>query len=53
MLIYNNHVYANTGGQYSKASPAGAVAKNATAGVITNEKHLAQMLMQYKNCYVA
>ena len=45
--------YSNTGGQASKATPIGAVAKFAAAGKRTNEKDLALQAISYGNVYVA
>ncbi|MFO7595755.1 MAG: pyruvate:ferredoxin (flavodoxin) oxidoreductase, partial [Desulfocurvibacter africanus] len=46
-------VYSNTGGQSSKATPTGAVAKFAAAGKRTGKKDLARMVMTYGYVYVA
>jgi pyruvate-ferredoxin/flavodoxin oxidoreductase len=46
-------VYSNTGGQASKSTPYGAVAKFAAAGMPTGKKDLGQMAMTYGNVYVA
>ena len=53
ILILDTEVYSNTGGQSSKATPMGAVAKFATMGKASNKKNLALMAMSYKNVYVA
>ncbi|EER15528.1 pyruvate synthase subunit porB, putative [Perkinsus marinus ATCC 50983] len=45
--------YANTGGQKSKATPIGAVAKFATKGHEVEKKNLAEMAMDYGTVYVA
>ena len=49
----DTEVYSNTGGQASKASPLGAVAKFAESGKKTNKKDLGRMLMTYEYIYVA
>jgi pyruvate-ferredoxin/flavodoxin oxidoreductase len=46
-------VYSNTGGQASKATPTGAIAKFAASGKVQAKKNLGLMQMQYKNVYVA
>jgi pyruvate-ferredoxin/flavodoxin oxidoreductase len=46
-------VYSNTGGQASKSTPLGAVAKFAAAGKRTNKKDLAMQAISYGNVYVA
>lgn len=53
MLILDTESYSNTGGQMSKATPFGAVAKLATSGKDAVKKDLGQMLMSYKSVYVA
>ena len=53
VLILDTEVYSNTGGQASKATPLGAVAKFATAGKRTARKDLALQTMAYGNVYVA
>lgn len=53
ILVLDTEVYSNTGGQASKATPQGAVAKFATAGKPTAKKNLGAMMMQYPNVYVA
>ncbi|MDR2931121.1 MAG: pyruvate:ferredoxin (flavodoxin) oxidoreductase [Propionibacteriaceae bacterium] len=53
ILVMDTEVYSNTGGQASKATPLGAVAKFATAGKRTNEKDLALQAISYGNVYVA
>ena len=52
ILVVDTEVYSNTGGQSSKATQLGAVAKFAAAGKRTKKKDLGLMAMQY-NCYVA
>jgi len=53
LLILDTEVYSNTGGQNSKATPMGAVAKFAAGGKPTFKKDLAMMAMAYENVYVA
>lgn len=53
ILVLDNECYANTGGQASKATPAGASVKLADGGKTTNKKNLALMAMTYGNVYVA
>ena len=53
ILVMDTEVYSNTGGQMSKATGMGAVAKFAAAGKPTGKKDLAQMAMSYGNVYVA
>ncbi|MDR2687915.1 MAG: pyruvate:ferredoxin (flavodoxin) oxidoreductase [Oscillospiraceae bacterium] len=53
LLVFDTEVYSNTGGQASKATPTGAVAKFAAAGMETKKKDLAQIAMSYGYVYVA
>lgn len=53
MLVMDTECYSNTGGQMSKATPLGAVAKYASDGKRTNRKDLGRMMMTYGNVYVA
>jgi len=53
VLVLDTEVYSNTGGQMSKATPRGAVAKFAAAGKATGKKDLGMMAMSYGNVYVA
>ncbi len=53
VLLLDTGVYSNTGGQMSKATPRGAVAKFAAAGKSAPKKDLGQMMMMYGNVYVA
>jgi pyruvate-ferredoxin/flavodoxin oxidoreductase len=53
VLVLDTGVYSNTGGQASKATPMGAVAKFAIAGKDSPRKDLALMAMAYRNVYVA
>ncbi|MCP4545313.1 MAG: pyruvate:ferredoxin (flavodoxin) oxidoreductase [bacterium] len=52
ILVMDTEVYSNTGGQMSKATPMGAVAKFAASGKPTGKKDLALMAMSYGNVYV-
>ena len=53
VLVMDTEVYSNTGGQSSKASPAGAVAKFATSGKKIRKKDLGRMAITYGYVYVA
>ena len=53
VLVLDTEVYSNTGGQASKASPTGAVAKFAAAGKRIKKKDLGMMAMSYGYVYVA
>lgn len=53
VLVLDTEVYSNTGGQMSKGTPRGAVAKFAVAGKATPKKDLGLMAMTYVNVYVA
>ena len=53
ILVLDTEVYSNTGGQASKATPMGAVAKFASSGKDTNKKDLGLIAMSYGNVYVA
>ncbi len=53
VLVLDTEVYSNTGGQMSKATPLGAVAKFATAGKTVAKKDLALQAIAYGNVYVA
>ncbi|ATE62103.1 pyruvate:ferredoxin (flavodoxin) oxidoreductase [Thauera sinica] len=53
ILVLDTEVYSNTGGQNSKATPLGAVAKFAAGGKPTHKKDLARIAMDYENVYVA
>lgn len=53
LLVLDTEVYSNTGGQSSKATPMGAVAKFAAGGKSTAKKDLGLMAMGYGNVYVA
>ena len=52
ILVLDTEVYSNTGGQASKSTPRGAVAKFAAAGKRMGKKDLALMAMSYGNVYV-
>ena len=53
VLVLDTEVYSNTGGQMSKATPRGAVAKFAAAGKPLGKKDLGLIAMTYGNIYVA
>ncbi len=53
VLVLDTEVYSNTGGQMSKATPRGAVAKFAADGKRRPKKDLGMMAMSYGNVYVA
>ncbi len=53
ILVLDTEVYSNTGGQASKSTPKGAVAKFAAAGKAQGKKDLGLMAMTYGNVYVA
>lgn len=53
VLVLDTEVYSNTGGQASKATPTGSVAKFASAGKRTKKKDLGLMAMSYGYVYVA
>lgn len=53
VLVMDTEVYSNTGGQASKSTPAGAVAKFAASGKKIRKKDLGQMAMTYGYVYVA
>ncbi len=53
VLVLDTEVYSNTGGQMSKSTPMGAVAKFAAGGKPTAKKDLALMAMTYGHVYVA
>ncbi len=52
-LVLDTEVYSNTGGQMSKATPRGAVAKFAAGGKAAGKKDLGLMMMTYGTVYVA
>ncbi len=53
VLVVDTEVYSNTGGQSSKSTPAGAVAKFAASGKRVRKKDLGMMAMSYGYVYVA
>ena len=53
ILVLDTEVYSNTGGQSSKSTPAGAVAKFAASGKKVRKKDLGAMAMTYGYVYVA
>ena len=53
ILVLDTEVYSNTGGQVSKSSKKGTVAKFSSDGKKTSKKDLAKMMMNYPNVYVA
>jgi len=53
VLVLDTEVYSNTGGQASKSTPAGAVAKFAASGKKIRKKDLGMMAMSYGYVYVA
>jgi pyruvate-ferredoxin/flavodoxin oxidoreductase len=53
VLVLDTEVYSNTGGQMSKSTPRGAVAKFAAGGKASAKKDLALMAMAYGSVYVA
>jgi len=53
VFIFDTEVYSNTGGQSSKATPTGSVAKFAASGKKTAKKDMGSMMMSYGYIYVA
>jgi pyruvate-ferredoxin/flavodoxin oxidoreductase len=53
MLVLDTEVYSNTGGQSSKSTPVGAVAKFAASGKKVRKKDLGMMALSYGYVYVA
>ena len=53
VLVLDTEVYSNTGGQMSKATPRGAVAKFASGGKHAGKKDLAMEAISYGSVYVA
>ncbi len=53
ILVFDTEVYSNTGGQASKSTQIGAIAKFASSGKLVKKKDLAQIAMAYGNVYVA
>ncbi len=53
VMVFDTEVYSNTGGQSSKATPTGSIAKFAASGKKTSKKDLGAMAMTYGYVYVA
>jgi len=53
ILVLDTEVYSNTGGQSSKATPTGAIAKYAATGKKIGKKDMGRMMMSYGYVYVA
>lgn len=53
IMVLDTEVYSNTGGQASKSTPIGAIAKFAASGKATGKKDLGLIAMNYGNVYVA
>jgi len=53
VLVVDTEMYSNTGGQQSKATPAGATAQFASGGKVQRKKDIGQMFMTYEHVYVA
>jgi pyruvate-ferredoxin/flavodoxin oxidoreductase len=53
VIVYDTEVYSNTGGQSSKATPTGSIAKFAASGKKTSKKDMGAMAMTYGYVYVA
>lgn len=53
LLVLDTEVYSNTGGQTSKSTPRGAVAKFSASGKATPKKDLGMIAVSYGNVYVA
>ncbi|MCL2001017.1 MAG: pyruvate:ferredoxin (flavodoxin) oxidoreductase, partial [Planctomycetes bacterium] len=53
VLVLDTEVYSNTGGQASKSTPMGAVARFAEGGKPTGKKDLGMISMTYGNIYIA
>jgi pyruvate-ferredoxin/flavodoxin oxidoreductase len=53
ILVMDTEVYSNTGGQSSKATPKGAIAKFAASGKKTGKKTLGRIALLYESVYVA
>ncbi|MBE6413824.1 MAG: pyruvate:ferredoxin (flavodoxin) oxidoreductase [Verrucomicrobiaceae bacterium] len=53
IMVMDTEVYSNTGGQQSKATPIGAIAKFATQGKSVPKKDLGMLAVDYGNVYVA
>jgi pyruvate-ferredoxin/flavodoxin oxidoreductase len=53
VMVFDTEVYSNTGGQSSKATPTGSIAKFAASGKKTSKKDMGAMAMTYGYVYVA
>jgi pyruvate-ferredoxin/flavodoxin oxidoreductase len=53
LIVFDTEVYSNTGGQSSKATPTGSVAKFAASGKKTSKKDMGAMFMSYGYVYIA
>lgn len=53
ILVFDTEVYSNTGGQSSKATPKGSIAKFAASGKKTGKKDMARIFMTYGYIYIA
>lgn len=53
IFVFDTEIYSNTGGQTSKATPAGAAAQFSPSGKESSKKDLAAMAMSYGNVYTA
>ncbi|MGI6247984.1 MAG: pyruvate:ferredoxin (flavodoxin) oxidoreductase [Acutalibacteraceae bacterium] len=53
LFVFDTELYSNTGGQASKSTPVGAIAKFAASGMKVKKKDLAQIAMSYGYIYVA
>jgi len=53
IMVLDTEVYSNTGGQSSKSSQTGSIAKFTASGKLTPKKNLALIAMSYGTCYVA
>ena len=53
IMVFDTEVYSNTGGQSSKATPTGSIAKFAASGKKTAKKDMGGMMMSYGYVYVA
>lgn len=53
IFVFDTEIYSNTGGQASKSTPTGAIAKLAASGKSSSKKDLGLMAISYENVYVA
>ena len=53
IIVFDTECYSNTGGQASKSTPLGAIAKFTSAGKTISKKDLSSLALNYKNVYVA